>query len=153
RHRPAVSDQYARPVFLGCHLAEPGAEPAAAAVRSHRPADLRRVRRLRTVLLAVLHAAHGLRAVHHRLARPVVRDLPGGQLAAPGPLRPWGAAGRADRAVLPGSRRALAGRDRSAGRDGGRRTLAERLPALCLAAIEPGRRGWFLSRGFAWFSW
>ena len=101
---------------------------------------LRRVRRLRGLLVQVLLAAGRLPAVHHRLAGPLVRDLPGRLLAAAQPLRQRGAAGRAGRPLLPQRRGVLARDHRPGGRHGRRRAVAERLLAVRFAAVQPGRR-------------
>jgi hypothetical protein len=86
RHLPAVRDQHPGPVLIRRDAAEPGAPAEAAALRGHRHARLRRSCRVCRVLRGLLPAADRLRPVHHRVARPLVRDLPGRQLPAQEPL-------------------------------------------------------------------
>ena len=78
------------------------------------------------LLLAVLRPAVRLRPVHHRLAGPMVRDLPDRLAAAPRPVRSGWVAGHPRRAVLPAGRRALARHHRPGRRDGRGRALAQR---------------------------
>src|SRR5581483_11649216 len=81
-----------------------------------------------------------LPVVHHRLARAVVRDLPGGLVAASWTLRPCLTDGHPRRALLPRQRYPLAGGDRSAGRDGRGIPVAKRLLPLRLGPLAPSRR-------------
>src|SRR5260221_2128533 len=86
------------------------------------------------------------------LAGTVVRDLPGGLAAAAEPVRRRGAAQRARRALLPQRRGAPAGDRRAGGRHGGGGPVGERLLAVPVAPVQPGRRGG-LQRGLVAVLW